>query len=489
MTMDSGGDPTTGRVPIVPPVGADAAAAADQQAGIGASADATAQPGPIQPEPRRKRFVDLEPLRASPAFARLWTANAISGIGSMVTVVAVGLQIYDITESTLAVSLVGPIGLLPMIVAGLWGGMLADAFDRKRVLLVSATIGWLSVLGIVAASAYDAWALDAGQRVEVWPFYVLATVNAVAATVSGATRSAITPRIVPAHLISRAAALNGIAVGSMVTIGPALAGVLAATVGLPLTFAVDAVLFSVAFVGILGLPAMPPIGQVAKPGLQSLRDGMRFLRGAPNIRMSFVVDIIAMLFGRANVLFPAVGALVIGGGPITVGVLTAAGAVGTLVASILSGPVAQVHRHGLAVQRAIMVYGTAAALLGLVLLGTTLVGVPVTDQLDGVAWPALVLACLAMAGMGASDEISAIFRSTMLLQAAPDEMRGRLQGVFTIVVAGGPRLGDLYAGLTASLLALWFPPLLGGLLIVALVVLVTRMQGTFLEYDARTPTP
>lgn len=503
--MDSGSDPTTGRVPIVPrretehdaqgAVQHDAADPDRQIAGLEASSDAVAQPGPVQQagagagEPRRKRLVDLEPLRASPAFARLWIANAISGIGSMVTVVAVGLQIYDITESTLAVSLVGPIGLLPMIVAGLWGGMLADAFDRKRVLLVSAIVGWLTVLGIVAMSTYDAWAMSEGQRVEVWPFYVLATINAVATTVSGATRSAITPRIVPAHLLTRAAALNGIAIGAMVTIGPALAGVLAATVGLPLTFAVDAVLFSVAFIGILGLPAMPPQGQVARPGLESLRDGMRFLRRAPNIRMSFVVDIVAMVFGRPNVLFPAVGALVIGGGPITVGVLTAAGAIGTLLASLFSGPVAHVHRHGLAVQRAIMLYGTAGALLGVVLLVTTLANVSVSEGLDGVAWPALAFACIAMAGMGASDEISAIFRSTMLLQASPDEMRGRLQGVFTVVVAGGPRLGDLYAGLTASLVALWFPPLLGGLCIVALVVVVTRMQGSFLRYDARTPTP
>ncbi|MFA4840796.1 MAG: MFS transporter [Agrococcus sp.] len=439
---------------------------------------------------KRRRLVDLAPLRASPVFARLWIGNAISGIGAQMTVVAVGLQIFDMTASTMAVALVGGIALLPMVVAGLWGGMIADAFDRRRVLIVSSLTGWAAVLGLVALSSWDAALVADGQRAEVWPFYVLTTINTVAATVSGATRSAVTPRILPAHLISRATALNGIAIGIMLTLGPALAGVLVAAVGLPITFAIDAVLFTAGFVGILGLPRLPPLGVVARPGLESLRDGWRFLRQAPNIRMSFLVDIIAMSFGRPFALLPAVGAIAIGGGPITVGVLTAAAAVGTLLASLFSGPVAHVHRHGLAVARAISIYGGFVALLGAVLLAMALGwGGPVGPDWSQVAWPALAVAALALAGMGASDEISAIFRSTMMLTAAPDEMRGRTQGLFTVVVAGGPRIGDLYAGAAASLVALWCPPLIGGILIVALIAIVTRAQRSFLAYDARTPTP
>ena len=439
---------------------------------------------------KRRRLVDLAPLQASPVFARLWIGNAISGIGAQMTIVAVGLQIFDMTASTMAVALVGGIALLPMVIAGLWGGMIADAFDRRRVLIVSSLTGWVAVLGLVALSTWDAALVADGQRAEVWPFYVLTTVNTVAATVSGATRSAVTPRILPAHLISRATALNGIAIGIMLTLGPALAGVLVAGVGLPITFAIDAVLFTAGFVGILGLPRLPPLGAVAKPGLESLRDGWRFLRQAPNIRMSFLVDIIAMSFGRPFALLPAVGAMVIGGGAITVGVLTAAAAVGTLLASVFSGPVAHVHRHGVAVARAIMIYGGFVALFGAVLLAMALGwGGPVGEDWSQVAWPALAVAALALAGMGASDEISAIFRSTMMLTAAPDEMRGRTQGLFTVVVAGGPRVGDLYAGATASLVALWCPPLFGGILIVALIAIVTRAQRSFLAYDARTPTP
>ncbi|ROR65542.1 MFS transporter [Agrococcus jenensis] len=465
----------TGDHAILPPAGVET----DPRETAGAPAPA-----------KRRRLVDLAPLTASPVFARLWIGNAISGIGAQMTVVAVGLQIFDMTGSTMAVALVGGIALLPMVVAGLWGGMIADAFDRRAVLIVSSLVGWAAVLGLVALSTWDAALVADGERALVWPFYVLTTLNTVAATVSGATRSAVTPRILPAHLISRATALNGIAIGIMLTVGPALAGVLVAGVGLPITFAIDAVLFTAGFVGILGLPRLPPLGAVAKPGLESLLDGWRFLRQAPNIRMSFLVDIIAMSFGRPFALLPAVGAIAIGGGPITVGVLTAAAAVGTLLASLFSGPVAHVHRHGVAVARAITVYGAFVALFGAVLLAMSLGwGGPVGADWSQVAWPALAVSALALAGMGASDEISAIFRSTMMLTAAPDEMRGRTQGLFTVVVAGGPRIGDLYAGAAASLVALWCPPLIGGLLIVALIAVVTRAQRSFLAYDARTPTP
>ncbi|MCR8671855.1 MFS transporter [Agrococcus sp. HG114] len=439
---------------------------------------------------RRRRMVDLAPLRASPAFARLWIGTAISGIGAQMTIVAVGLQIFDMTGSTMMVALVGGIALVPMIVAGLWGGMLADAFDRRALLIASSLTGWAAVLGLVALSAWDASLVAGGERAPVWPFYVLTTVNTVAATISGATRSAVTPRILPPELISRAAALNGISFGTMLTVGPAAAGVLVATVGLPITFAVDAVLFAGGFLGIIGLPRLPPLGAVSKPGLESLREGWRFLRHAPNIRMSFLADIIAMTFGRPFALLPAVGALVIGGGPVTVGVLTAAAAIGTLLASLFSGPVAHVHRHGLAVARAIAVYGGFVAILGVVVLAMSLgLGGPVGPEWSQVSWPALIVAAVALAGMGASDEISAIFRSTMLLTAAPDDMRGRTQGIFQVVVAGGPRLGDLYAGAAASLIALWAPPLFGGLLIVVLIATVTRAQRSFLAYDARHPTP
>lgn len=425
-------------------------------------------------------------MRVSPAFARLWIGAAVAGIGAQLTLVAVGLQIYDITRSTLAVALVGGIGLVPMIVAGLWGGMLADAFDRRRVLIITGIISWASTIGIVTMAVFEA-TLGA-SHVPLWPLYVLTTLTTMAATISQATRSAVTPRILPADMVSRASALNGISIGLQVTIGPALAGVLVATVGFPATFAVDAVLFTVGFAGILSLPRLAPLAAAVRPGLQSLLDGYRYLRAAPNVRVSFLFDIVAMTFGRPMVLFPAIGATVIGGGAVTVGILTAATAVGSFLASLLSGPVQHIHRHGVAVARAISVFGIFIGLFGVIVALTQLgaFGEPGTENSPRVL--ALVLAAIALAGSGASDEVSAIFRSTILLTATPDEMRGRLQGVFTVVVGGGPRVGDLYAGILASALVLWLPPLLGGVVIIATIAVLFRVSPGFRAYDSRHPT-
>lgn len=442
--------------------------------------------------PKRRRLVDTTPLRVSPAFARLWFGGAISGVGAQLTVVAVGLQVYDITRSTLAVSLVGGIALIPMVVAGLWGGMIADAFDRKRVLIVSALVGWTSIIGLALLAWYDS-GLPADE-VPVWPLYVLATLSSVSATVQMTTRSAVTPRLLPGELVPAASALNGIAFGIQLTFGPALAGVLVASVGYGWTYLVDVLLFSTMFLGIVTLPRMAPSEGVERPGWKSLTQGIAFLRRAPNIRMSFLVDIVAMTFGRPHVLFPALGVLVFGGGPVTVGILTASMAVGTFLASLFSGPVGHVHRHGVAIGRAISVYGGFVLLLGVTVLGMQValangwVAEVGTDfgQVNPVA---LGIAAFALLGMGASDEISAIFRGTMLLMATPDAMRGRLQGIFTVVVAGGPRIGDLYIGVFATAVALWFPPVLGGILIIGLIAVLVRVQGSFRQYDARKPSP
>lgn len=456
--------------------------------------------GPAESPAPHRTFVDLTPLRASPAFARLWAGQSISGIGAWLTMTAVTLLIYDITGSTLLVALVGPVSLLPMIVAGLWGGMLVDAFDRRSVALATAVLSWLSTFALLALAWADS-ALDDGSRIQVWPLYVITTVNAVATTINSAARTAIIPRIVPEGLVSRAAALGGVTFGFQLAVGPALAGVLVAGFGYPITFAIDAVLFTAGFLGIVTLPRLPPLSDVARPGWRSLTDGIAFLRRAPVIRMSFVVDLVAMVLGRPHALFPAIGVFALGGGPITVGVLTAAMAIGTFLGGVFSGPVARIHRHGVAISRAIMVYGACTIAFGLV-IGAAMLGWfgPVGAAGTAVSWPALLLAILALIGTGVSDEFSAIFRTTMMLTAVPDDMRGRTQGVFIAVVTGGPRLGDLVAGTLATTIALvvppaagpdalWAPPLIGGIAIIALVWLLLRASPAWRAYDARRPSP
>ena len=427
---------------------------------------------------KRSHFIDFAPLRESSAFAKLWGGNALSGIGSQMTIVAVGLQIYELTQSTFAVSLVGAFALIPMVVAGLYGGMLADAFDRRLILFVSAIVAWGSTIAL---------ALIAWTGVEIVPLlYVLTTLNAVAATVMGTVRSAILPRLLPARLLPAASALTGMSFGVMLTVGPALAGVLVATVGFGWTYSVDVLLFLSAFAGILSLPKLAPHGDVQRPGLESLRGGLTFLKRAPNVRMTFILDIIAMTFGQPRVLFPAVGALVLGGGAVTVGVLTAAGAVGVLLCSIFSGRLGGVRWHGRAIRTSIVTYGAFIAGFGL-LLGAMSLDVFGSASVSKPSFTAIAIAAVMLAGAGAADNVSSIFRQTILQTAVPDNMRGRLQGVFTVVVTGGPRAGDIFVGVIATLGALWLPPLLGGLVIIALLVTITRAKRGLLTYDALAP--
>ena len=442
---------------------------------------APSEGAPKAAEARRPLFVDTTPLRASPAFARLFVGNTISGIGTQLTLVAVGLEVYEITRSTFSVALVGVVSLVPMILAGLYGGMLADAFDRRKVALVAAVFAWLST----GAIALHAWL---GLR-EVVLLYALTCVNAVAGTMIATSRASIIPRLLPVSLLPAASALSGIGTGLMLTVGPALAGILVAGVGFPLTYTVDVVLFSTAFLGIVTLPPIRPEGETQRPGLSSLMVGMRFLRRSPNIRTTFVLDIVAMTFGQPRVLFPVVGAVVIGGGAVTVGVLTASYAVGALLSSVFSGRLGHVRLQGRAVQRAIAVYGGFVLAFGLVLLlapghgsGGLTEGLAEADLLP------LAAAALALAGAGAADNVSSIFRSTILQAAAPDSMRGRLQGIFIVVVTGGPRVGDLFVGLVAVVGVAW-PPLLGGALIVVLMVVAARLTPSFGRYDAAHPTP
>ncbi|GIG28020.1 MFS transporter [Cellulomonas marina] len=442
--------------------------------------------GPVVAPPRRRgHLVDLSPLRASPSFARMWAGTAVSTVGTQLTVVAVGLQVYELTGSTLAVSGVGLAALVPTVLAGLYGGVLADALDRRRLLLVAAVVAWCATATIAGL----AWAGHEG----VGALYALTALTATAGTVLGATRMAVVPRLLPPHLLPAAAALGGITGGLAVTAGPALAGVLVATAGFPLTYTVDVVLFLGAFLGIVQLPPVRPEGERVRAGMGSVVQGLRFLATAPTVRASFVADIAAMALAQPRVLFPAAGAAVLGGGAVTVGVLTAAGAVGAVLSGLLSGRLTGTRRQGVAIARAIQVYGAAVAAFGVVLAVAAATdpaaGTGSVLRAEGLRPVPVAAAALLLAVAGAADNVSSIFRQAVLQQAVPDHLRGRLQGIFIVVVTGGPRVGDLWTGVLATLLAVWLPPLLGGaLVVVALAVLLARQPG-FRAYDARHPTP
>ncbi|MCC2029184.1 MFS transporter [Microbacterium sp. YMB-B2] len=423
-------------------------------------------------------LIDLRPFRASPAFTRLWIGSTLAGMGGQLTLVTIMLHVFELTSSTFAVSMVAVAGLVPMILAGLYGGMLADAFDRRVVGLIAAVITFASTLMLAALT----WT----HLETIWWLYALSIINAAANSVGMATRSAIIPRLLPRDLLASASALNGITIGIMVMVGPALAGVLVATTGYGWTYTIDVVLMLAMFMGLWTLPSLRPEGTIVRPGLESLVDGWRFLQRAKNIRMQYILDIIAMTFGQPVALYPALGTVLLGGGAVTTGALTAAVAAGTFLSSLFSGRVVRYRWHGRGIQRAIQAYGAAILVFGAVLL----IGVwmPPADETH-VNLGLIIAACIALAASGAADNVSSIYRSTMMQASVQDSIRGRLQGIFIIVVTGGPRIGALYAGTLATLTALWFPPLLGGFIVIVLVALLVRSAPSFRDYDAEDPAP
>ncbi|MDR1633926.1 MAG: MFS transporter [Bifidobacteriaceae bacterium] len=426
-------------------------------------------------------FADITPLKQSVYYRRLWTGQALSNIGAMLTATAVSLQVYDLTGSSLAVGLLGGFALAPVVLLGLYGGALVDAHDRRKVALAASSIMWLATFGIVL-QAY----LGADS---VWLLYALVAAQAGATSVASPARSAIIPRLVGPELLPAANALNTMTFSLATLCGPLVGAALVQTVGYGPTYLIDAVTFTAAFYALLRLPPMAPLrprgGEdgARAVGWRSVWEGLRFLARRRNLLMTFLADICAMVLAFPRTAFPAVAALIIGGGKLTVGLLAACLAFGTLAASVLSGPVARYRWQGRGVVAAVGVWGIGIALTGLVLV----IAGPTSP--DHVIWWALILAGIGLAVAGAADTVSAVFRGTILQAAAPDHLRGRIQGVFIVVVTGGPRLGDMVTGLDSDLLGEGWAVLAGGVACVVAVALLTRWHRPFWRYDARHPVP
>lgn len=443
---------------------------------------------PAMPSPsagvsgHRSVLIDLSPMRRSPAFARLFLGDLISGIGTQMTIVAVSLEIYARTASTLLVGAISAVALVPAIVFGLYGGALADAFDRRKVSVITAVITWSSTALIAAHSWFD-W--DA-----LWLLYVLTAVNASGFSVIKAAKSAIIPRLLPPELIPAASALTGVQNGLMITVGPALAGTLVATVGYGVTYAIDVALFSALFLGLFTLPSIPPLGQAVRPGFTAVLDGLRYLRQVPQVSAGFVLDLAAMTFGSPRVLMPAVGALVLGGGAGTSGALLAAPAIGTMLCGLFSGRLGRVRRQGAGLAVAVWAYGASILGFGLTLLVASGAAIfSPASVAEGQSDQPLrlgltIVAFVFLALSGAADNVSMVFRQTMLQTSVPDHVRGRMQGIFIVVVTGGPRIGDMYAGALAAVCALWVPSAIGGLAIIAAVCAVLALFRGLWRYDS-----
>ncbi|PWJ55194.1 Predicted arabinose efflux permease, MFS family [Quadrisphaera granulorum] len=419
-------------------------------------------------------LLDTAPLRSSPEYRRLWIGLTLAGVGSQLGVTAVALQVYDLTRSSLAVGMVGLVSFVPLVVLGLYGGALVDAYDRRRVVVLSS--GALLVASVLIAA--QAW-LDIGS---VGLLLGLVALQSAAFAVNSPARTAIVPMLVPVEQLPAANALSTLSMNLGVTVGPLLGGLLVGTVGFGPAYTIDVVTLLVALATVLSLPPLPPLGGARKAGLASVLEGLRLLRGWRNVRMTFLIDLAAMVLSQPRALFPAVGAVLIGGGATTAGVLASSVAVGSVLASLVSGPLGRVHRHGVAIAVSVAAWGASIVVFGLVLLLAAPSASPWTS------WH-LWAACAALAAAGAADAVSSVFRQTVLQSAAPDWARGRLQGVFIVVVAGGPRLGDLVAGADADALGEALAAVVGGLACVLAVVVLMTWQRTFLQYDSRKPVP
>jgi MFS family permease len=401
-------------------------------------------------------------LRTSPEFRRLWAGQAVAFTGTQITNVAVPVQVYALTHSSLAVGGLGIVALVPLIFSGLVGSTVVDAWDRRKIALTTATCFSLASAVLVTQQQLH-WR-------QLWLLYLIVGIQNGLQGIDSPARRAFIPRLLPARQIPAANALSQLSGNAGMTVGPLLAGLILATSGLGLAYLLDLVTFMASLYALLRLRPMPPVDGGTRAGIASTLEGFRFLRGQPIVLTTFVADIIAMVFGMPRALFPALAEHRFHGGGGTVGILYSAIAVGALLGALSGGWVARVRRQGIAVIGAIVGWGVA------------IVGFGLTSS--------LVIAVVFLALAGAADFVSAVFRSSILQLAAPDSMQGRMQGVFIVVVAGGPRLGDAEAGVAASIGGLEFAVVSGGVACVLGVLAVAYAVPSFLRYQIRDePVP
>ena len=379
-------------------------------------------------------MMDLTPLRRHPDFRRLWVGTAFSVLGFQISAMAVSLQIFHITGSTFAVGAAGLVAVLPLILGGLWGGVLADTRDRRRVAL-TASLGLWVLSALIAAQAF--LRLDS-----VWVLYGLIAAQSLLHPLSQSARGAIIPNIVGLKSLPAANALSMAAATVSLTLGPLIGGVLVAGLGYGWTYLVDVGTFTVGIWALYRLPPQVPRREEADGpaarGLASVAEGLRFVRRSPVVAMTFMLDLCAMITLFPQALFPAMALAVVGGSEAVAGLLAGAMTLGAFFGTVFSGRVVRVQAQGRALTWTYA--GWAVFMLG---TGLAMWWVQAgTERGSAEAWTGLILALLGLMLAGAVDSVGSIYRSTILQAAAPDAMRGRLQGLFIVTVNGGPRLGS-----------------------------------------------
>ena len=405
-------------------------------------------------------FADVSPLRHSRNFRRLWAGQTISAMGSQLTLVALAYQTFHLTHSTFMVGLLGFVGLVPLLAGSLWGGTLADAWDRKRVLTLTQFAMAIAVGGLAVNAALD--------HPEVWVLFVCAAASAGFQGMDWPARRAALPVLVSAEDVTAAVTLQTTTMALSMVVGPAVGGILIARLGLSTVYLIDVATYAVSLTVVLLLPRLVPSGGGTPMGFRSMAQGFRHLKGERLLSATYLIDLNAMIFGMPRAVFPALAVHLYGGGAGVVGLLYAAPGAGALVGSLVTGWTARIRHQGRAIAACVVVWGGTIAIFGVV----------------RILWVGLALLAVA----GAADVISAVFRQNVQQRAVPDHLQGRLSGTFFAVVAGGPRLGDLETGVAAAIGGPEFAVWSGGLAcVVGVGILLWRVPELWADDGGGQP--
>jgi MFS family permease len=403
--------------------------------------------------------MDLTPLRRHRDYRYLYASQFITYLGTMVTYVALPFQVYALTGSSFLVGLLGLAELVPLLLTAFVGGALADAVDRRKMVLFT-EMGLAAGCAVLVANALLA-------QPRVWLLYAMAAVMSALGGLQRPSLDALTPRLVDKDEIPAAAALGSFRGSVGMIAGPAIGGLVLASAGVAATYALDLASYLVALACFRMIRAVPPPEGAEAPSVKAIADGLRYARSRQELIGTYVVDFVAMVFGMPLALFPALAERM--GGPKVLGLLYAAPAAGALLASVLSRWTRHVRRHGQAVMWAAAAWGLAIVVFGF------------CDRL----WPALLFLALA----GGADAVSAIFRSTLWNQTIPDGMRGRLASIEMVSYMSGPLLGHVEAGAVAALVGVRASVVSGGVLCVVGVLLCGLLLPRFVAYEAPAAAP
>jgi MFS family permease len=396
---------------------------------------------------RRRLLIDIAPLRQNRDFRFIYGGQLISVLGTQLTAVAVPFQVYRLTHSSLDVGLVSLAQLFPLLACSLLGGSIIDAVDRRRLLMLVELIMGVSSTGL---------AVNADLGAHIWPLFVFPAISAGMTGIDTPTRNTMIPNLVPTGQITAATALFQALIQLGAIVGPAVGGLLLAGAGVDFVYWLDVASFAMSILAASAMAPQPPVVTGPRPGLRSVAEGLRFIKGRQPIQGAYLIDINAMVFGMPRALFPALAASTFGGGASILGLLYAAPGAGAFIGALTTGWVSGIRRQGRAVIIAVVVWGGAITAFGF------------------VPWLPVGLALLAIAGW--ADMISALFRNTIIQFSVPDRLRGRLLGLQVGVVQGGPRIGDLEAGSVATAFTNEISIVSGGVLcIVGALALANRL--------------